>query len=65
MDYITGDAYEEDAPALLERWLRNNKIEAIAAPQDHPQLGLLSTMIQEAGFTASEYAGYVIFEQGR
>jgi hypothetical protein len=65
LDYITGEAYEEDAPALMERWLRDNKIEAIAAPLDHPQLGILSTMIQEAGFTGSEYMGYMIFRQGR
>ena len=60
-DLISGDTDSPESYALLERWLAENRITAVALTKNHREFGRLSTAIQEAGFTSSKYLGYVIF----
>lgn len=64
LDYVTGDSHEATSEALLERWLKEQRIAATAVPKAHKAFGRISGVFQKAGFVGSEYLGYVLFQPG-
>ena len=62
-DLISGDTDSPQSIALLERWLAENRITAVALPQGHRAFNRISDLLRAAGFTGSEFRGYVIFDR--